>query len=179
MSYILLSGEHPFDKFPATLARDHGMIAKPIKKLSRSQNRALQRGLSFYREECTPTARQFLEELKGSGDKTMTYVIAAISAIVVLVLLAIYPVQNYLQEQREDEVVQLLSSRDTATVEKTLGVLKDRDDISIDAVLSRSRDGLIDYYGQQVESALTGKQGPNNFRLAYSLIEEVKQWYPE
>ena len=179
VSYILLSGEHPFDKFPATLARDHGMVAKPIKKLSRSQNRALQRGLSFYREECTPTARQFLEELKGTGDKTMTYILVAITAVVVLALVAIYPVQNYLQEQREDEVVQLLNSRDTAAIEKTLSSLKDRDDISVDTVLSRSRDGLIDYYGQQVESALTGKQGPNNFRLAYSLIEEVKQWYPE
>jgi len=179
VSYILLSGEHPFDKFPATLARDHGMVAKPIGKLSRSQNKALQRGLAFYREDCTPTASQFLHELISGGGSAGKYWMAAIAAIAVIGLLAVYPVQNYLQEQRELETVQLLSSRDATVVEKTLASLKTRDDISVENVLSSSRDGLIAYYSQQLESALSGKQGPNNFRLAYSLIEEVKQWYPE
>lgn len=179
VSYILLSGEHPFDKFPATLARDHEMEAKPIKKLSRSQNKALQRGLAFYRDECTPSARQFLEELRGAADNTMKYVTGGIAVVVVLALLAIYPVQNYLQEQRENEVVQSLSSQDPATVEKTLASLPERKDISVETVLSRSRDGLMGYYSKQIESALSGKQGPNNFRLAYALVDDLKQWYPQ
>jgi serine/threonine protein kinase len=179
VSYILLSGEHPFDKFPATLARDHGMEAKPIKKLTRAQNKALQRGLSFYRDDCTPTAREFMEELRGKADNTVKYLLAGIASIIVLGLLAIYPVQNYLQEKREDEVVQLLSSKDATVVEKTLAGLEERKGISVETVLSRSRDGLMGYYSQQVDSALSGKQGPNNFRLAYSLIEEVRQWYPQ
>jgi len=179
VSYILLSGEHPFDKFPATLARDHEMVAKPIKKLSRSQNKALQRGLSFHREDCTPSAKEFLQELSDTGGGAGKYTLAIIVGIVALGLLSIYPIQNYLQEQREDELVQQLSSKDAALIEETLASLKSRDDISAEQVLSRSRDGLIAYYSQQLESALTGDQGPNNFRLAYSLIHEVKQWYPE
>jgi len=179
VSYILLSGEHPFDKFPATLARDHEMVAKPIKKLSRSQNKALQRGLAFHREDCTPSAKEFLEEIKNTGGGVGKYTLAVIVGIVALGLLAVYPVQNYLQEQRENELVVQLSSKDAALVEQTLASLPSRDDISAEKVLSRSRDGLIAYYSQQLESALSGDQGPNNFKLAYALIEEARGWYPE
>ena len=179
VSYILLSGDHPFDKFPATLARDHGMEAKPIGKLSRAQNRALQRGLSFHREECQENVKQFLDDLQNTGGSDSKFLVAAAVGIIVVGLLAIYPIQNYMQEQRENELVQTLSSKDATLVEKTLESLKTRDDVSAETVLSRSRDGLMAYYGSQIDSALTGELGPNNFKLAYSLINEVGQWYPE
>lgn len=179
VSYILLSGEHPFDKFPATLARDHGMVAKPLKKLSRSQNKALQKGLAFHRDECSADVQEFLDGMKGSGGNTGKYTFAAVVTLVALILLSIYPIQSYLQKQREADVVQLLSSTDSAIIEDTLSTLHEREDISIDNVLSQSRDSLVAYYSQQINAALTGDRGPNNFQLAQYLYDEVRQWYPE
>jgi hypothetical protein len=65
VSYLLLSGRHPFDKFPATLARDQGMVAEQLKNITRMQNRALQRGLSFVREQRTPSVYDFLQDMQG------------------------------------------------------------------------------------------------------------------
>lgn len=179
VSYILLSGEHPFDKFPATLARDHGMQAKPIKKLTRTQNKALQRGLAFHREECTPTIKEFLEELNNPGTGPGKPVMIGVAAVIMLALLAVYPVKNYLQKQKESEVIAQLSSNNPVLVARTLSTLTSREDISVDNVFSASRDALLAYYHQQIESALTGDKGPNNFELARDLLAEARQWYPE
>ncbi len=179
VSYILLSGEHPFDKFPATLARDHGMVAKPLKKLTRSQNKALQKGLAFQRDECSADVQEFLDGMKGAGGNAGKYTIAAVVGVVALILLAMYPLQNYLQQQREAEVVQKLSSTDPVVIEDTLSNLTQRDDVSVDNILSQSRDSLVAYYSQQIDAALSGERGPNNFQLATSLLDEVHQWYPE
>jgi len=179
VAYILLSGEHPYDKFPATLARDHEMVAKPIRKISRAQNKALQRGLAFHREERTADAREFLQELKPTSSPTGKYIGAAIAVSVVLVLLAIYPLQNYLQQQREADVAAQLASGDPAVVKQTLSDLANRKDISVENVLSSSRDALLAYYHEQIEEALTGANGPNNFQLSESLLAEARQWYPE
>jgi len=179
VSYILLSGNHPFDKFPATLARDHGMVPKPIKKLTRSQNKALARGLAFYRSECTPNVKEFLRELKDTGPGSGKMIAIAAVVLIALAAAAFYPVQNYLQQQRENDVIGQLGSQDPALVRQALSTLTSRTDISAESVLSSSRDALLAYYHKQVESALTGDQGPNNFELAHNLIAEARQWYPE
>lgn len=180
VSYILLSGVHPFDKFPATLARDHEMEAKPIKKLSRAQNRALQRGLSFYREDCTPSVKEFLDELKDEGNKSDNrLLITIIIALIAIGLLSVYPIQNYLVEQKEDELVQALNSKDPDQITSTLLALPDMEDVDATDILSRSRDGLVAYYQGKVDAALTGSDGPNNFELANRLIDQFAQWYPQ
>ncbi len=179
VSYILLSGSHPFDKFPATMARDHKMVARPLKKLTRSQNGMLQKGLSFHRDKAPASVQVFLNGLRHKSGSLGKYSLAAVVGVVSLALIAIYPVQNYLKQQREAELVSLLGSSDPVIVEETLSNLNSRDDISVQNVLSLARDSLVAYYSQQIDDALTGELGPNNFQLATTLMTEVQQLYPE
>jgi serine/threonine protein kinase len=63
VTYELLSGKHPFNRKKATTAKDEGLSPEPIDGLKPQQNKALLRGLAFYRDDRTPTATQFLAEL--------------------------------------------------------------------------------------------------------------------
>jgi hypothetical protein len=65
VSYILLAGDHPFDRYSADMAMAMKLSPKPIAKLSKMQNQALQRGLAFERSLRTPAVPEFLEELQG------------------------------------------------------------------------------------------------------------------
>jgi serine/threonine protein kinase len=65
VSYILLSSAHPYDRYPADMARKLELTPAPIGKLSKLQNQALRRALAFERDKRTATADEFLNELQG------------------------------------------------------------------------------------------------------------------
>lgn len=62
-AYEMLTGRHPFGRTQATAARDGGLTLKRHKSLSRCQYKALQNALAFDREQRTPTAVRFLQEI--------------------------------------------------------------------------------------------------------------------
>ncbi|MEN8216052.1 MAG: protein kinase [Pseudomonadota bacterium] len=63
VTYELLSGKHPFKGKKATRAKYDKLSPKPLPGLNRQQNKALKRGLAFYRDDRTLTAEKFLAEL--------------------------------------------------------------------------------------------------------------------
>ena len=84
--YQLLSGRHPFDRMPATEARDKRVQIAPIRGLTRRQNAALQAGLRFERFERTPHVQEVLDELwEGARGPGKTRFWVAISALVLIV----------------------------------------------------------------------------------------------
>ncbi len=88
VTYELLAGRHPFAQIQANLARDQQLIPKPISTISRKQNAALARALSFNRRQRTPSAKQFLDQLTdraSSNSKKIVY--GAICFLVALIVL--------------------------------------------------------------------------------------------
>ncbi|MCD6533250.1 MAG: serine/threonine protein kinase, partial [Deltaproteobacteria bacterium] len=85
VSYELLAGRHPFDKLPANQARQQKLKPEPIATLSRKQNLALARGLSFDRNQRTPSAKQFLDDLtddgKSNNKKTLIWFIIFLTVL--------------------------------------------------------------------------------------------------
>jgi serine/threonine protein kinase len=69
VTYELLSGKHPFKGKKATRAKYDKLSPKPLPGLNRQQNKALKRGLAFYRDDRTPTAEKFLAELFPETEK--------------------------------------------------------------------------------------------------------------
>jgi serine/threonine protein kinase len=67
VSYILLSGVHPFDRKSANLAKGLHLKPKPISSLSRAQNHALASALQLERDERTPDVETFLGALDESA----------------------------------------------------------------------------------------------------------------
>jgi hypothetical protein len=62
--YEMLSGKPPFSRRSAIEARALGFSAPPLATLTRRQNAALARALSFDREERTPSVEEFLEQMQ-------------------------------------------------------------------------------------------------------------------
>jgi len=67
VSYLLLTGRHPFNGKAATTALEEGLVPERIESLSRSQWNALASGLALKRQDRTPTVSRFLEQLAPSS----------------------------------------------------------------------------------------------------------------
>jgi serine/threonine protein kinase len=67
VSYLLLTGRHPFNGNSAPTALEKEMMPERIESLSRSQWNALASGLALRRQDRTPTVSQFLEGLAPSS----------------------------------------------------------------------------------------------------------------
>ncbi len=83
VSYELLAADHPFQRLAAPKAQKAGMVAEPIRGLTRRQNKALQDALAFDRTARTPTVEAFREGLidESKTGPTLTVTVLAIAAI--------------------------------------------------------------------------------------------------
>ena len=84
IAYELLTGRHPFDRVPATLARDNRLRAKQPANLARGQWTAIQNALAFERERRTPNVKRFLSELSAAGPSRIRQAAYAVAAMVVV-----------------------------------------------------------------------------------------------
>ena len=83
VAFELLSGRHPFDRVPASTARERNLRPLLPSGLSRRQRRALLRGLEFERDKRHPDARAFLADFEGPGPvRKAAYVTAAAALLV-------------------------------------------------------------------------------------------------
>lgn len=67
IAYQLYTGEHPFAKKKATIARDEGLRAKRIKGIPNYQWQAINSALAFNRDERCHDAGQFYRKFTGAG----------------------------------------------------------------------------------------------------------------
>lgn len=67
IAYEILTGEHPFQRHTAIIARDASMVPPRNEKVSRRQYKAILRGLDFDRGRRTPNVQQFLDEFTGAS----------------------------------------------------------------------------------------------------------------
>jgi serine/threonine protein kinase len=94
VSYVLLSGKHPYEGKAANMAKALNMKPPRIKALSKLQNRALKGALAFERDERTPNVEEFLQQLQGEMTaeqklKRQTRLLAVVSAGFVILTLCV------------------------------------------------------------------------------------------
>lgn len=83
VTFELLSGRHPFDRLPASTARQRNLRPLLPSGLSRRQRRALLRGLEFERDKRHADARAFLADFEGPGPvKKAAYVTAGVALLI-------------------------------------------------------------------------------------------------
>lgn len=97
--YELLSGRHPFDKNLALKAEGAKMRPDPIQGLSRDEFNAILHGLSFHRNDRTPSAKQFYDELFSpriiAEKKRLRHIIAGALTLLGLILITYLAYQAY------------------------------------------------------------------------------------
>jgi serine/threonine protein kinase len=93
VAYELLAGSHPFDRKPATYARDLALEPKRPKDLSKVIWHAISHGLAFERENRTRNATEFIKEMSGPrsgrGKALPKWAIPAAAGVVLLLLITI------------------------------------------------------------------------------------------
>jgi formylglycine-generating enzyme required for sulfatase activity/predicted Ser/Thr protein kinase len=86
IAHELLTGSHPFNRTSSHNAREKKLLVARSPNLKAHEHRAIQNALRFERDERTPSARQFFEELTGKRQRSVRQ-IAAITAIAIAALL--------------------------------------------------------------------------------------------
>ncbi len=89
VSYELLSGHHPFERLTATRAREDGLSVKPIRGLSRRQNKTLKDALAFEREDRIATVAEFLDGLMKPKSAAPTVAVTTIGVAAVLAVVGV------------------------------------------------------------------------------------------
>lgn len=104
----LLTGQHPFNRSSAKRAHSAGLKPLFIDKLPRSLRMALTHALEFDREKRTPSATQFLQELKlrPRRRKSLKRRLLEASVFTVCAALGIYAYTEYLIEKKPELVLE-------------------------------------------------------------------------
>ncbi|QCW26442.1 serine/threonine protein kinase [Lysobacter enzymogenes] len=106
--YELLAGRHPFDKLSAQDAQAAGKYPKPIRGLSRRQNRALQRCLAFAAAD-RPGIADVLEHLRPRGLRERAQLRRRRRRIAAGRAAAAFLAQAYSRQQQSRQVLQRLA----------------------------------------------------------------------
>ena len=176
VSYELLTGKHPFSKRPASDARDKGLSAAPVPGLTRRQWRGLQRGLAFRREDRSPNALDFLEELRIRKLGKAQIAVGAAAAVAVIVFVIVLG-PSFLQDRRIDNMVASISDSSDVDVPGVLQRLRELDATDQDIVTRNSQveDRLIDYFDSQISIA----KDAYDFPRAEALLAEAQALYDD
>ena len=185
MSYQLLTGKHPYGKQSAVKAMEQKLSPAPIDKINKRQNRALQRGLAFLRDDRTPTVEEFLDEL---GPKKSYFWQISVAAVLVLALiggLAYSPIKQYFLEQRMEEAIAVIEGAGNEgqyvnAISATGDAFSDEPD-AYKGIMEddRVKTKLIQYFGDQADNAVAASNEVADYADAKRLLQVVEGWYPD
>ncbi|MFI0413358.1 MAG: hypothetical protein ACH255_04385, partial [Candidatus Thiodiazotropha sp.] len=121
VAYELLAGSHPFDRKPATYARDLALKPKRPKELSKEIWNAISHGLEFEREKRTRNATEFLKETSGPRQGRENLLPKwAIPAAAGVILLLVITIGSLLLNGQNGEVQPEIVLQETTSLEPEL-----------------------------------------------------------
>lgn len=173
--YELLTGKHPFGKQSAVQARDAKMTPAPVPGLSRAQWRGLQRGLSFSREQRSPSVMQFLNDVSPRRATPGRWIAIAAAVVVVGVAVALF-MPGYLEKRRMQGIAEVFRGGNDQAVPEALERLaaltpEQRGTLLTDQA---ARDGLLSYFERQIDAATDEAKQKYDFVRAFALIAQAQ-----
>jgi len=101
MSYVLLTGRHPFDGASARDAKDQALVPERIDSISHGQWVALREGLAFEREKRTGSVKQFRRDFGPQAVERRNRRYAAAAAAVIIIVGSLLGIRYYTQVVEE------------------------------------------------------------------------------
>ena len=179
--YELLTGKHPFKRLSAVEARNKRMVPKRPRGLKRHQWRAIQHGLEFNRENRTASAQQFLNELMPRRRRPTVHIGVAAAVVVALVIAAVF-IPSYLEQRREQKLIEALTAADAERLDALVQSLRALTPEQRAAILLNdgARTGLIAAFEGRINAATDASQGNNaDFPGARALLTELQGFLPD
>ena len=178
--YELLTGNHPFDRLSALVARGRKLVPKPVPTLSARQNRTLTQALAFDREARTPSVREFFNGLRAAepprrwrwNKKTALIVVAVVLLITAggLWFAIEYPVTRTIAD---------LESGNTSTMQAAIDRLATFSPGDRARALDAARPEIIAYYRGQIRAMLDSGEIDAAYAKAEAIFDTALTMYPD
>jgi len=180
--YELLSGKHPFERTPADKAQVHRLKVKPIKGLTRGQNKALRNALEFGRSERTASVEKFMRELLPQearrSNKTLWGGLAA--SLLLIALSSVVWLPAALDDWRVFRISQTLSSmsdNETAAAIKEIKSLSAAD--SADIFLNDDNaTRVIEFYEAGIAQVFNPERRAYDYPAAEEKLRDLQELLP-
>ena len=178
VAYELLTGQHPYNKTPANVARDKKMSPPTVKGLKRKQNKALAQSVAFARDDRSPNVEHFLEGLEGKFQWNNPWFIAAMVTLVT-VLVGTFPALDYLHNKKIQGIVnQMNVDQDfIATFLNEQFVTLTDEDKKI--ILDKARDSIQGHFQQRIRRVANPEAGLYDYPQANKILGEAAEKYPD
>lgn len=179
VAYELLTGYHPYNKKPATVAREAKMTPATIKGLTRRQMRGLLRGLAFERDRRTPDVETFLEQFEGRLNWHKNPWVIGGTMAALLALAGLNPLMGYLEEQRIEAMIAEIRTGEPAAIESALAEMPELGASARATITEEARTTFQTYFEEQLQQAVSLDQGRYDFDAAEEVVAVAQSLYPD
>lgn len=176
---MMLTGKHPYDKLNAQEAYEKGLAVERIPQLSRKQQEAIEKCLSFDKAYTYPTVQAFSNVFFEPRDKRYQWG-GLFFIVILLVFVVIYlgPVRDLMEEQARVNIAERLISVDFAERHIEIDALDNMDDIERQLVLRYAQKRLLEQYAQDIERHLA-EDDINGLKVAGDILTQSRKLYPD
>ena len=176
--YELLTGKHPFNKLPATTARENGLVPAPVKGLNKKQNRALKRSVAFKRDDRSPTVDHFIEEIQGKATWHKNPFVIAAGVLVIIGLVLINPALDYIQRVKNDEIVADMNQGDKQLMIAKLAEIRGMDKTDETFITTEAKVAIQDYFAAEIDKHINTSGEDYDFPKAAEVLSKAEYFYP-
>jgi serine/threonine protein kinase len=179
VAYELLTGKHPYNKLPATTARENGLVPPIVKGLNKKSNRGLRRAVAFKREDRSQTVEQFIEEFEGKPTWHKHPATIAAGVLLIIGLIMINPILGYFNEREIVGIIADMNTGDKQVIIENLEDIQERPADEQRRILDDARDAIQNYYRGELAVLIDVSGNTYNFPEALKIIETIASLYPE
>jgi len=179
VAYELLTGKHPYNKLPATTARENGLVPPLVKGLNKKSNRALRRAVAFKREDRSPTVDHFIEEFAGKPTWHKHPATIAAGVLLIIGLIMINPALNYFNERAIQGIITDINTGDKQVIVDNLATIQKRPEAEQRRILDDAKDAIQKYYQGELAVLIDVVSENYNFPSAQKILDDIAARYPD
>jgi serine/threonine protein kinase len=178
VAYELLTSKHPFNKLPATTARDNGLVPPVVKGLNKKQNRALRRSVAFKRDDRPQTVSEFIEELEGKATWHKNPITIAAGILLVIGIMLINPAIDYFHQKEIEAIIADMNTGGNAVLVEKLDEMRLLEKADQVTITDQAREAIQRYYSSEIARNIDISSNNYNFPNAATILASVEQLYP-
>jgi predicted Ser/Thr protein kinase len=176
---LLAGGKHPYNKVASPKIKELGIKPKPIKGLSRRQQKTLMKALTVVREDRIPTVEKFSEGMRAKKSHAKTIVLVTLFIAIIGAGIGYKPFLEFREEQGLYDKIQLIKNGDKAMMIETIWSL-DQLDPEHQKILSVGlRREIITFYRDRIRAVFRTTEGLYDYPQAVDLLRQAKKHYPD
>lgn len=179
VAVLLLTGKHPYKKKTAPKAKQLGLKPPVIEGLTKRQQRALEKGLEFSREDRTETMEEFLDGIRRRKNYTKQIALGTVVGLSLIGGLGYKPITNYYEQQEIDQIIWYANQGSSSRLLQTLRSLQEYSPEKRDSIKNGIKEKALDIYTVKIQEAVNLEEGQYAFNVADQYINEALNYYSD